>query len=231
MSGGSERRNVWIVWGVVALLLAPMLAFSWRPLSIAWSCYWLHQNAAREQARVLEKLPDRAVFVLSIEEGPHAGQACTADTSRASFDETREGELLTVVYVEWKPGECELESTIEASAWVLGSFIALLGFVALLLVALGAFFHRSFTQPQAPVQRMPVQPGEVRCPVCGKLMDEGYVPLLAGLHWRKLGDPIGLPHALHGLPGTVGWRSRPRLHAFRCVPCEVVTLQYGDPRA
>jgi hypothetical protein len=230
MSAGSERRNVWIVWGVVALLLAPILAFSWRPLVIAWNCYWLHENAPREQARVMHKLEEQATFALLIEEGPHAGQGCTADTSRSIFEATQKGDLLPVVYVEWKPGECELESTIEASAWVLWSFIALLGFLCLLLIGLGAFLHRTFRRPRDPRRRMPVEPRDMRCPVCGKAMDEGYVPLLAGLHWRRIGDPVGLPHALHGLPGTVGWRERPRLHAFRCVPCEIVTLQYGEPR-
>lgn len=53
---------------------------------------------------------------------------------------------------------------------------------------------------------------------------------MAGIHWRQPGQPIGLPHALRGLPGTVGWRARPRLHVFRCVPREIVTFQYGDPR-
>lgn len=76
---------------------------------------------------------------------------------------------------------------------------------------------------------MPVEAREVRCPACGKVMDEGYTPVLAGLHWRTLGAPVGLPIVLRGLPGTVGRRGRPRLHAFRCVPCEILTLQYGAP--
>jgi hypothetical protein len=78
---------------------------------------------------------------------------------------------------------------------------------------------------------MQADPREVRCPACGKAMDEGYVPLLSGMSWRRIGEPIGLPHALTGMPGTVGRRGRPRLHAFRCVPCEIVTLQVGLPGA
>ena len=106
----------------------------------------------------MEKLDAEASFVLIVEEGPHAGQACTADTSRAIFQATQKGDVLPVVWVDWEPGECELESTLEASGVVLWSFVALLGFLTLLLVALGAFFHRSFTQPRGPQRRMPVQP-------------------------------------------------------------------------
>ena len=101
----------------------------------------------------------------------------------------------------------------------------------LFLVLLGSVVTRSFTRPVYPARRMRVSPGDVRCPACGKAMDEGYLPILSGIHWRKLGDPIGLPHALQGLPGTTSLRTRPRLHAFRCTPCEILTLQYGEPAA
>lgn len=43
-------------------------------------------------------------------------------------------------------------------------------------------------------------------------------------------EVVGLPHALAGLPGTVGWRGRPRPHALRCAPCQVITLRYGAER-
>ena len=59
-------------------------------------------------------------------------------------------------------------------------------------------------------------------------MEEGYLPLQAGVPWRKPGEPIGLANAFHGLPGTVaGLCKRPRVHAYRCEPCEVVTFRYG----
>ena len=60
-------------------------------------------------------------------------------------------------------------------------------------------------------------------------MAEGYLATLSGIHWRDAGQPIGLPHALGGLPGTVSMRRRPMLHAFHCAHCEVVSFQYGRP--
>jgi hypothetical protein len=226
----SVRHRLWLMWGAMGAALGILLAVSWGPLRIAWHCYQLHLDAPREQARVVQKLDEHGVFVLSIHEGAHAGQSCTAGTSQGIYHATQKGDVLPVVYVEWKPGNCELESTIEASGLVLWSFIGALAVAVLLLAAVGLFFQRSFTRPAFPSRRMEAEPRDLRCPVCGKQMDEGYVPSLAGLHWRRLGEPIGLPHALGGLPGTVGWRGRPRLHAFRCVPCEVVALQYGDAK-
>jgi hypothetical protein len=221
----SRIRNLWLVLGALTAAIAVPL---WRPLGVAWHCYWLHEKGVREQAELMHKL-ENATFALRITAGPHAGQACTAGTSHAIFQATEPGAVLEVVYVDWKPGECELSSTIEASAqllWVIsGGLALLLGGI----LALGLALTRSFTRPAHPARRMEVEPRAVRCPVCAQQMDEGYLPILAGIHWRTLGEPVGLPHALRGLPGTVGWRGRPRLHAFRCVPCEIVIFQYGDP--
>ncbi|MGH0029627.1 MAG: PF20097 family protein [Myxococcota bacterium] len=222
------NRQAWAIWGGVALALGLLVAVLWSPLRVAWSCYRLHDAAPREQARVVEKLP-QAVLALRVEEGPHAGQACTADTSVAIHQATERGQVLEVVYVDWKPGTCELVSTLEASAHFLRAVLAVLAAIALGLILLGRFLQRTLTLPGEPARRLAGDARDVRCPSCGKAMDEGYLPLLAGIHWRRIGDPVGLPHALRGLPGTVGWRGRPRLHAFRCVPCEVLTVQYGDP--
>jgi hypothetical protein len=106
-----------------------------------------------------------------------------------------------------------------------------LGLLLLMILGFGIWVHRSYITAGLPQRRMEVDPGAVQCPVCGGKMDEGYLPLLAGMHWRLLGEPIGLPHALSGLPGTVGWRGRRLVHAFRCSGCEVITFQYGDSPA
>jgi hypothetical protein len=218
---------VWLaVAGFAALVCVPLAG----PLHTGWRCLILHQSAERERAEVVGRL-EHATLALAIVEGAHAGQACTADTSDAIFEATHEGDTLEVVYLDWKPGECELISTLEASAQLLWVVSGTIGLVLACLLAFGVALTRSFTRPVEVARRLPAEPREVRCPACGKQMDEGYVPILAGLHWRRPGQPIGLPHALAGLPGTVGWRGRPRLHAFRCAPCEILTLQYGDARA
>jgi hypothetical protein len=124
---------------------------------------------------------------------------------------------------------CELAATVDASETLRWTVTGTLALALLALGALGLFLHRSFARPVRPDRRMDVDPSAVPCPACGKAMDEGYLAVLSGLHWRAAGQPLGLPNALSGLPGTVGWRGRPRLHAFRCVPCEIATFQYGEP--
>lgn len=217
---------LWIWLGAAAAVAAVMIPL-WGPLRVAGHCYALHDGAEREQAQVVGKL-ENGSFALQLVEGSHAGQSCTAGTSGAIFQATEPGDVLEVVVVTWKPGECELGSTIEASGrvlWLLsGVLVALVSGIVLLTAGL----TRSFTRPAHPARRMQADPRAVRCPACGKAMDEGYLPLVGGIHWRRPGEPVGLPHALRGLPGTVGFRGRPRLHAFRCVPCEIVSFQYGE---
>jgi hypothetical protein len=115
MTPRSRLLTLWLVVGTVAALIAVPLA---GPMRVAWQCYWLHENGVREQAEVLHKL-ETATFALLITEGPHAGEACTADTSLAIFDATELGDVLEVVRLDSRPGECELSSTIEASAQLL----------------------------------------------------------------------------------------------------------------
>jgi hypothetical protein len=223
----SRSKQLWI-WLVISALAALTVIPLWGPMGIAWRCYWLYENGIREQAEVLKKLPN-ATFALRIVDGPNAEEVCTADTSVAIYDATEIGESLEVVYIEWKPGDCELASTIEASGWIIWFVVAVIGSMLAGLIALGVTLSRSFTRLVNPKRRMRVESGEVRCHVCDEPMEEGYLPLVSGIQWRKAGEPIGLPHALKGLAGTVGWRGRPRLHAFRCSACEIVSFQYGKP--
>jgi hypothetical protein len=217
---------VWALWLGAGALLALLSLPLWQPLRTAWRCYALHAAAERERGEVLHKLED-AVLALRIVEGSHAGDGCIAGTSWEIFERTEPGAVLDLVVVPGREGRCELVTTIEASGRLLWLISGALAMLLVGVLALAAGLTRSFTRPVQPVRRLKAEPREVRCPACGKVMDEGYLALLSGIHWRRLGEPVGLPHALAGMPGTVGWRRRPRLHAFRCVPCEVVTFQYG----
>jgi hypothetical protein len=218
------------LWALVGLLVAVLLAVAARPMIVAWRCYERHASGTRADAELVEKLEGGAL-VLQIKTGPGAGKACTARTSSRHYEALEIGEHLLVVHLAEIPGECTLESTLENSLIVLWAMTGLIGAVILVIAGLGVAIHRSFVTPGQPQLRMEVDPSAVGCPVCERKMGEGYLPLLAGLHWRELGEPVGLPHALSGLPGTFGWRGRPRLHAFRCTACQVVTFQYGRPPA
>ena len=112
----------------------------------------------------------------------------------------------------------------------LGLTPGILGDIAPTLLALmGILLEQSFGRATTPDVRFDRR--ELPCPRCGATMGEGYLPLLAPLHGREPGQPVGLPTVFTGLPGTVGWSGRPRVHADRCASCEVVTLRYGKPGA
>lgn len=213
--------RIWLLLGLLAAVLVAPLA---GPMRRAWTCYARHDAGERATAEVVSTYAGG--LVLRLTSGPHRDAACTAKASETAGEP---GETLRVVYLADR-SECVSVATLERSGAVLWALTSGLGCVLLLIVAVGLALQRAFRAPGAPQRPMQVDPGAVTCPACGGKMAEGYLVLLAGLHWREPGEPVGLPHALSGLPGTVGWRGRPRLHAFRCTACEVVSAQYGIPR-
>jgi Domain of unknown function (DUF6487) len=223
----TPRRRILFTWLVAGLALAGLAAAAARPLLVGWRCYALHARGEHVPAEVIAKLepPQLALRML---EGGAAGQGCTAKTSLAHHAALREGDVLAVVYGPERPGACELEATLVNSLVVLGVMSGGIGLAALAVLVVAIFVHRSFSRPGYPTTHLAAEGKAVLCPACGGEMAEGYLVPLAGLHWRRLGEPVGVPHALAGLPGTVGWRGRPRLHAFRCEPCDVVTFRHGS---
>jgi hypothetical protein len=222
-----ERRTRLVrLWALLGLLIAVILGVVAKPMAIAWRCYRLNASGVHAQAEVAEKLAS-PTLVLVIASGSRAGNACTAKTSAAHHEALAIGDVLAVVHRPERPGECVLEATLENSAALLWSLTGAIAVPVLLILWLGVFLHRSQTAPAFLTSRLDADAKEVTCPECGAEMAEGYLPILAGMHWRGLDEPIGLPNALRGLPGTVGWRTRPRLHGFRCEACSVVTFKYG----
>jgi hypothetical protein len=212
--------RIWLPLGLLAAVLVVPLA---RPLRSAWACYARADAGARAHAEVVSAF--EADLVLRLTSGPHEHAACTAKRSETPGEP---GDSLHVVYLAER-GECIAVATVERSGAVLWALTSGLGCILLLLVAIGLALQRAFVRPALPPRRLDAEPDTIMCPSCGGKMAEGTLVLLAGLHWREPGQPIGLPHALGGLPGTVGWRGRPLLHAFRCSRCEVLTAQYGLP--
>jgi len=223
------RRRSWILWGALGLAIAGIGLVVARPFAVAWACYWRAAGGERAPAEVIGK-HEQVGLVLRVSVGSRAGTTCTAGTSRAHYAETGVGDVLDVVVLPDTPGECELVATLENSAALLWAVTGMLAALFLGILLLGLFLQRSLARrPPPPTTHLDAS--ELRCPRCGTPMTEGYLPLVGGLHWRLPDEPLGLPHALAGLPGTVGWRGRPRLHGFRCAPCQVITLRYGARQA
>jgi hypothetical protein len=222
----TDRSRVTRIWVLLGVLAALILVALWGPLEVAWRAYLLQERGERAEAELVERLEGQRL-ALRLATGPHAGQACTASSPVSLYERIEPGESLPVVYLAESPDSCVLASTLETTGLLLWVLLAGVACFLLMILGVGVWLQRSYTRPGLPRNRMQVASRSVPCPVCGAAMAEGYLPLLAGLHWRELGQPIGLPHALSGLPGTVGWRGRPLLHAFRCARCEVITFRYG----
>lgn len=70
----------------------------------------------------------------------------------------------------------------------------------------------------------------MECPTCKSIMEDGYIPIVGGIHWRRKGQRVGLPSMLTGLPGTVWWNPfrRPKLPAYHCPKCKIIIFVYGE---
>jgi hypothetical protein len=222
----TPRKLTLAIWLPIAALAAALLGGAAGPMATAWRCYALHATGERVQTEVVGKTPDVGLL-LRVTGGSQAGMHCTAETSEGHLAAAAAGDVLEVVLPEGRPGECVLVATLENSMALMTALAALLAVFVLVLVLLGLFLQRSFTRPGVPNTRFDLPPGAPACPRCRAPMAEGYLPLLAGIHWRDTGQPVGMPHALAGLPGTTGWRERARVHAFRCPSCAIVTFQYA----
>jgi hypothetical protein len=212
--------RIWLLLGLLAAVIVSPLA---RPMLGAWRCYARWQADPRAMAEVLDKQPPN--LVLRLTSGPDSGALCTART-RETLAEP--GQTLQVAY-RASTQSCVAQATVERSGALLWALTSGLACVLGLIALVGVGLQRAFTRPAAPPRRMDADPDSLACPACGGKLAEGYLVPLAGVHWREPDEPIGMPHALGGLPGTVGWRGRPRLHAFRCPGCEILIAQYGLP--
>jgi hypothetical protein len=224
-----SRRRIVLVGAVVALLCAVLLAATARPLLVGWRCFRLWQDGEHAEAELVEKLGAPAL-VLRIEGGSRAGQACTARTSHAHHAVLTPGARLAVVHRPDRPGDCELEATLANSADLLTALGALVAALVGSLVLAGFAVQRAIGRPAQPTTRLPAAVSGFVCPGCGARMEAGVLVPTHAVHWREVGEPVGLLSILGGLPGTASWRSRACLGAARCAACRVVTFRYGADR-
>jgi hypothetical protein len=225
MGERETRAGIWI-WSFVLLAIGGICFTIGGPFLNAWRCYERAAGGEPAEATVISAETEVGV-VLQLTSGSQVGSACTVKVSKTYAAELQAGDTLAVFSYADRPGDCELADTIEASGallWVIGSVVAI---ILLFLVLLGITVQRKFSQTPVLTTRFDSPGSGMNCPRCGSSMNEGYLVPAAGIHWRNAGQPLGLPHALGGLPGTVGWKGRPRLHAYRCESCEISTFHYG----
>jgi hypothetical protein len=216
-------RSIGDVWLAAVVVGAVLVGAMWRPFMTAWDCYADWSGGTVALGEVVEATAETGLVLRFEEPGQ---ETCKAHLGASSLSEYELGDRVLAYRRADRPGVCELEVTIDAARALLVASAALLVALLLGILLVAKVVSRSLSEtPSLTTQFDTGQP--LACPRCTKPMAEGYLPLLAGIHWRRVSEPVGIPHALKGLPGTVGWWGRPRVHAYRCEACEVVTFRYG----
>ncbi len=225
MDDGRNDRLRRVVWAVATLLGLAVVLVLWVPGQRAYHCFadWTSGQMAEAEIVSVEA-------ATGIELRFEDGELCLAPFGVSSIDEFAAGDRIEAVRRADRPGICETRATIEAARSLLVSVAAGVVCILLAIGLMARVIARSLTQvPQLTTRfELPEETeGTAACPRCTKPMDEGYLPLRAAIHWRRLGAPVGAAGAFGGLRGTMSLRKPPRVHAFRCEPCEVVMFRYG----
>jgi hypothetical protein len=218
-----------LVWGSAIGLSAIMVLMIGPPLLKVWHCYHLANSAEREIASVVGKHESVGlVFGFGSEHIPT--DSCTAEVSKSVFEAAQIGGTFEVVRKPGRPDQCYLTSSLALSGLILAGLSGLTLIVLALILGFAWFAQRSFASAMTLTSEVDeAELGGVSCCGCFATMEPGYIVPFGGIHWRDADQPIGLPTALGGLPGTVGWRGRPRLQAFRCEVCGIVTFKHLTP--
>jgi hypothetical protein len=234
-------RSTIVVWTLSITLIAIIVGLLARPMWGAWLC--IERAAAGERliARVVAFEEDTGL-VLELPPGEEGPRSCVVVGQPGKRSDLAPGAEVEVYHVRSQPGRCEFVTTVEASDALFRVLASAIAILVLSIVLVALFVSRSLSAPgrlttHFDLERLRRTEGMdsstgrvmlgVPCPQCAKPMREGFVPMLAGMHWRDPGEPVGMPHAFSGLSGTTSWRGRPCLHAFRCHGCEIVILKHG----
>lgn len=219
------KPSVLIVWSVATLLGLFLIGGTWGALETAWNEIRVWSSEPPELGEVLEVSEEVG---LRIRFGGAGGEICKADFGVTSLEDHTPGDRVRAYRRSDRPGKCLLEDAAEASRVLLASLVAMIVVMLLGLVLAAMVATRKLREVPVLTTRLDPALGSTECLRCARPMGEGYLPLLSGIHWRELGDPVGIPTVFGGLPGTVRWwGARPMAHAFRCESCEVVLFRYG----
>jgi hypothetical protein len=224
------KKGVVTTWMVAGIASAAVIGVLWRPFMKAWTCYSQWSTGTVSEGEVVEATPETGLvlrFAKGEGEVEGEGETCIAYLGVTRLEDYEIGDKIVAYRRADRPGVCEQQATLDAAKALLSAVAATVVAALLFAVLLAKVISRSLSKTPTLTTRFDSTPTPFPCPRCAKPMEEGYLPLVAGIHWRQTSEPIGLPHALAGLPGTVGWRGRPRVHAYRCEACTVVIFRYG----
>jgi hypothetical protein len=242
------KKGIW--FPIVLVLLVAVIAL-WYPFRYGNAFLYnlrLLNNGVIENARIVQKgivvnetlkwvepyltEPSDDHHVQVELNGGYVDQSfCQFGVSKTFYDSRPVGMRVPITFLADEPEKCKLASGISGTQNILIVGMSVSTFM--LLIALGALFYisRSYKKPDpGNPNRLTTEmefENPLNCPQCNENMIEGYMPMGFGIHWRRIDHPVGIPNIFSVLPGTIFWFKRPKLHAYHCERCKIVTFQYG----
>jgi hypothetical protein len=149
--------------------------------------------------------------------------------SRLFYEEYDVGDVIQVLYLRDDPKQCKVAAYVESTKFM-SKFVIICGAIAWLLFVLLPGIVVTLVISRAERGEIKLDINEMRCPECCLSMQEGYVPLISGVNWRRKEESVGLLTVFSGLPGTVWWNpfNRPKLPGFHCPRCKVILFKYQN---
>lgn len=243
-----NRKGKW--FPVVLVILVAMIAL-WYPFRYG-NAFLYNRRLINDGMNTMARIVQKGIFVnerlkwvdpyltepsddhhvrVELNGGNADPSYCQFGVSKSFYDNKPAGEKVPVTFLPDQPEKCKLTSGISGTQNILFVGMSLSSFM--LLIALGAFYyiHRSYKEPSPESPNILTTEMEfdepMDCPQCREEMIEGYMPMGFGMHWRKIDHPVGIPNIFSVLPGTIFWFKRPKLHAYHCAKCRIVTFKYG----
>lgn len=179
--------------------------------------------------RILDSYTTKSSMHVEFEDLNGDTYRCILDVSKMLYDEHTVGDFVIVLYLNDDPKQCKLAAYVEGTKDI-SKIVVISGAVMwLLFVLLPAIIGVLLISRSEDKGEIKLEIGEMRCPECGSQMEEGYIPLISGINWRRQNESVGLLTVFSGLPGTVWWNpfKRPKLPGFHCKRCKVILFKYG----
>ncbi len=151
------------------------------------------------------------------------------NVSKLLFERYEVGDVIQVVCLREDPTKCTAAAHV-GNTKLISKYSVICGVIVWLFFVLvpGVIGVFLITRTGGSMN-ITLEVKEMKCPECFMPMQEGYIPLISGINWRRRGESVGMLTLFSGLPGTVWWNpfNRPKLPGFHCPDCKVVLFKYG----
>ncbi len=240
------KKGIWFPLSLILLIVVIALWFPYKYGEAFLLNHRLLNEGVKENAQIIAKgilvddkllwsyetqLSDNHQFRVKIHNGNNDEDTCQFGVSKSLYDYTPPGGKIPVTFLPDNPQKCGLSAVISRTQPVLSWGIGLSAFMLLFAAGSSFFIHRMHKRPgpgsSCKLTTKIESENSVICPECNAEMTEGYLPMGLGINWRNIDQPVGIPTIFSGLPNTVLWLKRPKLHAYHCEKCKVVIFKYG----